>query len=41
VGNWDLRVVEMDKRRVAQVVATAFNPTTLIPDAESPSDSEG
>jgi CBS domain containing-hemolysin-like protein len=27
VGNWDLRVVEMDKRRVAQVVATAHNPT--------------
>jgi CBS domain containing-hemolysin-like protein len=23
VGNWDLRVVEMDKRRVAQVVATS------------------
>ena len=22
VGEWDLRVVEMDKRRVAQVVAT-------------------
>ena len=22
VGGWDLRVVEMDKRRVAQVVAT-------------------
>jgi CBS domain containing-hemolysin-like protein len=22
VGDWDLRVVEMDKRRVAQVVAT-------------------
>ncbi len=27
VGDWELRVVEMDKRRVAQVVATSFGPT--------------
>jgi CBS domain containing-hemolysin-like protein len=26
VGHWDLRVVEMDKRRVAQVVATSVEP---------------
>jgi CBS domain containing-hemolysin-like protein len=26
VGDWDLRVVEMDKRRVAQVVATSLTP---------------
>ena len=26
VGDWDLRVVEMDKRRVAQVVATSRRP---------------
>jgi CBS domain containing-hemolysin-like protein len=41
VGDWNLRVVEMDKRRVAQVVATALSPTTSIADTESPSDSEG
>jgi magnesium and cobalt transporter len=28
VGNWDLRVVEMDKRRVAQVVATRAQDAT-------------
>jgi CBS domain containing-hemolysin-like protein len=41
VGDWDLRVVEMDKRRVAQVVATSLGPTPSAPDAESPPDSEG
>jgi CBS domain containing-hemolysin-like protein len=41
VGDWDLRVVEMDKRRVAQVVATSLRPTPSVPDAESPPDSEG
>jgi CBS domain containing-hemolysin-like protein len=41
VGDWDLRVVEMDKRRVAQVVATALGHTTSIPDVESPADAEG
>jgi CBS domain containing-hemolysin-like protein len=33
VDGWDLRVVEMDKRRVAQVVATKVDPT---PDPEEP-----
>ena len=41
VGDWDLRVVEMDKRRVAQVVATSLGPAPSAPDAESPPDSEG
>jgi CBS domain containing-hemolysin-like protein len=41
VGDWELRVVEMDKRRVAQVVATSLVATPSDPDAESPSDVEG
>jgi CBS domain containing-hemolysin-like protein len=41
VGDWDLRVVEMDKRRVAQVVATSLGTAPSDPDAESPADSEG
>jgi CBS domain containing-hemolysin-like protein len=41
VGDWDLRVVEMDKRRVAQVVATSLRPKPAVTDAESPPDSEG
>ena len=32
VGDWDLRVVEMDKRRVAQVVATSLGATPSDPD---------
>jgi CBS domain containing-hemolysin-like protein len=41
VGDWDLRVVEMDKRRVAQVVATSLSPAPTGPAAESPPESEG
>jgi CBS domain containing-hemolysin-like protein len=41
VGGWDFRVVEMDKRRVAQVVATAVGPTPADPATESPPESEG
>jgi CBS domain containing-hemolysin-like protein len=41
VGDWDLRVVEMDKRRVAQVVATSIEPRPADPDAEGSSESEG
>jgi CBS domain containing-hemolysin-like protein len=41
VGDWDLRVVEMDKRRVAQVVATSLSSTPAGPAAEEPSTSEG
>jgi CBS domain containing-hemolysin-like protein len=40
VGGWDLRVVEMDKRRVAQVVATALDPSPADL-AESSPESEG
>jgi CBS domain containing-hemolysin-like protein len=40
VGGWDLRVVEMDKRRVAQVVATALGPSPADL-AESSPESEG
>jgi CBS domain containing-hemolysin-like protein len=38
VGDWELRVVEMDKRRVAQVVATSLSPTpaTASPAEGSP-----
>jgi CBS domain containing-hemolysin-like protein len=31
VGEWDLRVAEMDKRRVAQVVATSLSPGPAAP----------
>jgi CBS domain containing-hemolysin-like protein len=41
VGGWDLRVVEMDKRRVAQVVATAVDPDPGSPAAEEAAGSEG
>ena len=41
VGDWDLRVVEMDKRRVAQVVATSLSSTPAGPAAEEPLRSEG
>jgi CBS domain containing-hemolysin-like protein len=41
VGDWDLRVVEMDKRRVAQVVATSLGPMPTEAPAESGSESEG
>jgi CBS domain containing-hemolysin-like protein len=40
VGTWDLRVVEMDKRRVAQVVATSVDPKPADPTAEGSSESE-
>ncbi len=33
VGEWNLKVVEMDKRRVAQVLATFAGPETAPPDA--------
>ena len=38
VGDWDLRVVEMDKRRVAQVVATSLSPapTAALPEGGTP-----
>jgi CBS domain containing-hemolysin-like protein len=38
VGDWDLRVVEMDKRRVAQVVATSLSPapTAALPEGWTP-----
>jgi CBS domain containing-hemolysin-like protein len=38
VGDWDLRVVEMDKRRVAQVVATSLNQPV---EASAPQESSG
>jgi len=41
VGGWDLRVVEMDKRRVAQVVATSVAPSPDTSGAEGQADSEG
>ena len=41
VGDWDLRVVEMDKRRVAQVVATSLSSAPAGPAAEEPPTSEG
>jgi CBS domain containing-hemolysin-like protein len=41
VGDWDLRVVEMDKRRVAQVVATSVDPVPAEATAEGSSESEG
>jgi putative hemolysin len=44
VGPWDLRVVEMDKRRVAQVVATSLEPgpaDRADAAAESAAESEG
>jgi magnesium and cobalt transporter len=41
VGGWDFRVVEMDKRRVAQVVATSLASTSADPSTESPPESEG
>ena len=45
VGDWDLRVVEMDKRRVAQVVATfAGNepgPAPLVADPSTPTSDNG
>ena len=36
VGDWDLRVVEMDKRRVAQVLATFAGTGEAPPAAEAP-----
>jgi len=41
VGGWDLRVAEMDKRRVAQVVATSPNPDPATAATEGPPDPEG
>jgi magnesium and cobalt transporter len=41
VGDWDFRVVEMDKRRVAQVVATSLSSTPVGAAAEEPRNSEG
>jgi CBS domain containing-hemolysin-like protein len=40
VGGWDLRVVEMDKRRVAQVVATSVPPSPATATPEGSPDSE-
>ena len=39
VGDWDLRVVEMDKRRVAQVVAT-FAGGEAVPGTPATGDDE-
>jgi CBS domain containing-hemolysin-like protein len=39
VGDWDIRVVEMDKRRVAQVVATLVEPADDAPSANGTGDS--
>jgi magnesium and cobalt transporter len=41
VGDWDMRVVEMDKRRVAQVVATSLSTAPTTPTPESPAPPEG
>ena len=41
VGDWDIRVVEMDKRRVAQVVATSLSSTPTGQAAQEPLTSEG
>jgi CBS domain containing-hemolysin-like protein len=41
VGGWDLRVVEMDKRRVAQVVARSAGPLPVSKAAEGSPASEG
>jgi magnesium and cobalt transporter len=41
VGDWDLRVVEMDKRRVAQVVATSLRPSSDARDPGESSQAEG
>jgi CBS domain containing-hemolysin-like protein len=38
VGGWDFRVVEMDKRRVAQVVATSVTPTPAATTPEGQAD---
>jgi putative hemolysin len=41
VGGWNFRVVEMDKRRVAQVVVTSLDRTPADPVAEGPAEPEG
>ena len=41
VGDWDLRVVEMDKRRVAQVVATFAGPGDGPPQRGRPAGDDG
>jgi magnesium and cobalt transporter len=41
VGDWDLRVVEMDKRRVAQVVATSLRTSSDARDPGESSQAEG
>jgi CBS domain containing-hemolysin-like protein len=41
LGGWELRVVEMDKRRIAQVVARSSGPLPVATAAEGPSESEG
>jgi magnesium and cobalt transporter len=41
VGDWDLRVVEMDKRRVAQVVATHVGHPSGAPEPIGAGDPEG
>ena len=41
VGDWDLRVVEMDKRRVAQVVATSLRHPCDARDPGESSQAEG
>ena len=40
VGDWNLKVVEMDKRRVAQVLATFAGADTAPPDARKGAGSE-
>ena len=41
VGDWDLKVVEMDKRRVAQVVATSLERPAESPGEKEPTDTGG
>jgi magnesium and cobalt transporter len=41
VGEWDLRVVEMDKRRVAQVVATNIGHPSTVAEPTRTGDREG
>jgi CBS domain containing-hemolysin-like protein len=41
VGEWDLRVVEMDKRRVAQVLATSLSPAPASVTAEGSPEPKG
>jgi CBS domain containing-hemolysin-like protein len=41
VDGWELRVTEMDKRRIAKVVAKRLGPPAAPPDGGPPKDSAG